>query len=90
MTAMNHHGPSIPNAKQREEWNNATGSRWLERDEKVDKQIAPFGRRAVDRGGAGAACEVEHRLAAPASYAERYPAAQGRRRNGYTIRGAGT
>lgn len=38
-----------PNAKQYEEWNNATGRRWRERHEAVDRQIAPFGRRAMDR-----------------------------------------
>jgi SAM-dependent methyltransferase len=40
---------AIPNAKQREEWNNTTGRRWLERHQAVDRQIAPFGRRAMDR-----------------------------------------
>ena len=40
---------TIPNAKQYEEWNNATGRRWLERHEAVDRQIAPFGRQAMDR-----------------------------------------
>lgn len=39
----------IPNAKQYEEWNSATGRRWLERHEAVDRQIAPFGRRAMER-----------------------------------------
>ena len=38
-----------PNAKQVEEWNSATGQRWLERHERIDRQIAPFGRRAMDR-----------------------------------------
>jgi len=38
-----------PNAKQVEEWNNVTGRRWLERHERIDRQIAPFGRRAMDR-----------------------------------------
>jgi hypothetical protein len=41
--------PELPNAKQAEEWNAATGTRWLERHERVDQQIAPFGRRAMDR-----------------------------------------
>lgn len=40
---------TIPNAKQYEEWNNATGRRWLERHEAVDRKIAPFGRGAMDR-----------------------------------------
>lgn len=40
---------TIPNAKQYEEWNSATGRRWLERHEAVDRQIASFGRRAMDR-----------------------------------------
>jgi SAM-dependent methyltransferase len=31
-----------------EEWNNATGRRWLARHEAVDRQIAPFGRCAMD------------------------------------------
>lgn len=40
---------TVPNATQYEEWNNATGRRWLERHEAVDRQIAPFGRQAMDR-----------------------------------------
>lgn len=40
---------AIPNAKQREEWNDATGARWLELHNWIDKQIAPFGYRAMDR-----------------------------------------
>jgi ubiquinone/menaquinone biosynthesis C-methylase UbiE len=40
---------TIPNAKQYEEWNSATGRRWLERHEAVDRQIVPFGRKAMDR-----------------------------------------
>jgi SAM-dependent methyltransferase len=40
---------AIPNAKQQEEWNNTTGRRWLERHQAIDRQIAPFGRRAMDR-----------------------------------------
>jgi SAM-dependent methyltransferase len=40
---------AFPNAKQHEEWNSATGRRWLERHEAVDRQIAPFGRQAMDR-----------------------------------------
>ena len=46
---MSEHAPAIPNARLREEWNNATGRRWLERHEAVDRQIAPFGRHAMDR-----------------------------------------
>jgi SAM-dependent methyltransferase len=42
-----------PNTKQSEEWNDATGRRWLERHEAVDRQIAPFGRRAMDRAEVG-------------------------------------
>jgi ubiquinone/menaquinone biosynthesis C-methylase UbiE len=38
-----------PNARQLEEWNDATGRRWLERHESVDRQIAPFGHRAMER-----------------------------------------
>jgi SAM-dependent methyltransferase len=41
--------PAVPNARLYGEWNNATGRRWLERHEAVDRQIAPFGRRAMDR-----------------------------------------
>lgn len=40
---------TTPNTKLRDEWNNATGRRWLERHEAVDRQIAPFGHRAMDR-----------------------------------------
>lgn len=40
---------SAPNAKQRDEWNEATGSRWLKRHHAIDKQIAPFGHRAMER-----------------------------------------
>lgn len=40
---------AIPNAKQSEEWNNVTGRRWLERHQAIDRQIAGFGRRAMDR-----------------------------------------
>jgi SAM-dependent methyltransferase len=40
---------TVANARQREEWNGATGSRWLERHAAMDAQIAPFGRRAMDR-----------------------------------------
>jgi SAM-dependent methyltransferase len=39
----------MPNAKLHEEWNNTTGCRWLERHEAIDRQIAPFGRRAMER-----------------------------------------
>jgi SAM-dependent methyltransferase len=39
----------VPNAKQRDEWNAIIGSRWLERHEAIDKQLAPFGRRAMER-----------------------------------------
>ena len=38
-----------PNAQQRDEWNEATGNRWLQRHEAIDKQIAPFGHRAMER-----------------------------------------
>ena len=44
---MNQSASVIPNANQYEEWNNATGRRWLERHEAVDRQIAPFGLRAM-------------------------------------------
>lgn len=46
---MTQPGSMRANAKQVEEWNNATGQRWLERHERIDRQIAPFGRRAMDR-----------------------------------------
>jgi len=46
---MTQPGSVRPNAKQVEEWNSATGRRWLERHERIDRQIAPFGRRAMDR-----------------------------------------
>jgi ubiquinone/menaquinone biosynthesis C-methylase UbiE len=45
---MNQFASAIPNANQYEEWNNATGRRWLERHEAVDRQIAPFGLRAIE------------------------------------------
>jgi ubiquinone/menaquinone biosynthesis C-methylase UbiE len=45
---MNQSASAIPNANQYEEWNNATGRRWLERHEAVDRQIAPFGLRAME------------------------------------------
>src|SRR5260370_27520239 len=47
-----------PNANQQKEWNNATGRRWLERHEAVDRQLAPFGRRAMDRADIGAGQRV--------------------------------
>src|SRR5437879_7842894 len=47
---MTHHpSPESPNARQVEEWNNTTGRRWLERHERIDRQIAPFGHGAMDR-----------------------------------------
>jgi SAM-dependent methyltransferase len=46
---MTLHTPVIANATQREKWNTETGSRWLERHAIIDQQIAPFGRRAMDR-----------------------------------------
>jgi ubiquinone/menaquinone biosynthesis C-methylase UbiE len=45
---MNQSASAIPNANQYEEWNNATGRRWLERHVAVDRQIAPFGLRAME------------------------------------------
>jgi ubiquinone/menaquinone biosynthesis C-methylase UbiE len=45
---MSQSASAIPNANQYEEWNNATGRRWLERHEAVDRQIAPFGLRAME------------------------------------------
>jgi len=47
-----------PNANQQKEWNNGTGRRWLERHEAVDRQLAPFGRRAMDRADIGAGQRV--------------------------------
>ena len=47
-----------PNANQHKEWNDATGRRWLERHEAVDRQLAPFGRRAMDRADIGASQHV--------------------------------
>lgn len=46
---MTQFASAVRNARQREEWNNATGKRWLKRHETVDRQIAPFGRQAMDR-----------------------------------------
>jgi ubiquinone/menaquinone biosynthesis C-methylase UbiE len=46
---MNQLASAIPNAQQSEEWNNATGKRWLNRHEAVDRQVAPFGLRAMER-----------------------------------------
>jgi len=46
---MTLHTPVIANATQREKWNTETGSRWLERHAIIDQQIAPFGRRTMDR-----------------------------------------
>lgn len=46
---MTQFAPAVPNAGLCGEWNNATGRRWLERHEAVDRQIAPFGRHAMDR-----------------------------------------
>lgn len=46
---MTHESSEIPNARQVEEWNNTTGRRWLERHVSIDRQIAPFGHRAMDR-----------------------------------------
>lgn len=45
---MNQLASEVTNSKQREEWNNATGRRWLDRHEAVDRQIAPFGLRAME------------------------------------------
>jgi len=45
--------PTNPNSKQRDEWNGARGSRWLERHETIDKQIAPFGHRVIDAAAIG-------------------------------------
>jgi len=49
MAAATSFETAIPNAKQREEWNDATGARWLEQHAWIDRQIAPLGRRAMDR-----------------------------------------
>ena len=49
MAETAHHAPSIVNVKQRDEWNDTEGRRWLERHERIDQQIAPLGRRAMDR-----------------------------------------
>jgi SAM-dependent methyltransferase len=46
---MNQLASAVPNVKQSEEWNNATGRRWLDRHERADRQIAPFGLRAMER-----------------------------------------
>jgi ubiquinone/menaquinone biosynthesis C-methylase UbiE len=43
----------MSNSKQRDEWNGASGSRWLDRHETIDKQIAPFGHRAMDAAAIG-------------------------------------
>ncbi len=39
----------LPNAKQIEEWNGEKGKRWLEEYERVEWQLIPFGRRAMDQ-----------------------------------------
>lgn len=36
------------NAKHSSEWNGAKAERWLKRHEALDRQIAVFGRRAMD------------------------------------------
>jgi ubiquinone/menaquinone biosynthesis C-methylase UbiE len=46
---MNQLESAVTNSKQCEEWNNATGRRWLDKHEAVDRQIAPFGFRAMER-----------------------------------------
>lgn len=46
---MNQLASAVPNSQQYEEWNNTTGRRWLDRHEAVDRQIAPFGLRAMER-----------------------------------------
>jgi SAM-dependent methyltransferase len=45
---MNQLASAIPNTKQSEEWNNATGRRWLEQHEAVDRQIAARGLRVIE------------------------------------------
>ncbi len=45
--------PTISNSKQRDEWNGESGRRWLDRHETIDKQIAPFGHRAMDAAAIG-------------------------------------
>jgi ubiquinone/menaquinone biosynthesis C-methylase UbiE len=40
---------AVPNSNQSEDWNGATGRRWLDWHEAVDRQIAPFGFRAMER-----------------------------------------
>src|SRR5215470_6604401 len=49
MIDMTLHTPAIANAMQRDKWNSETGNRWLERHALIDRQIAPFGHRAMDR-----------------------------------------
>ena len=44
-------GSALPNETQRERWNQETGTRWLERHAMINEQIAPFGHRAMERGG---------------------------------------
>ena len=46
---MAHSDAERPNVAQNAEWNGATAERWLERHEALDRQIAVFGRRAMDR-----------------------------------------
>ena len=38
-----------PNAKQIEEWNGERGACWLEQQHALERQVAPFGNRAMDR-----------------------------------------
>ena len=46
MTALAHDGP---NAEQIKYWNEISGPRWVAQQELLDAQIAPLGRRAMDR-----------------------------------------
>src|SRR5260370_784321 len=46
---MTLHTPVIANGRERERWTTETGSRWLERHAIIDQQIAPLGRRTMDR-----------------------------------------
>jgi SAM-dependent methyltransferase len=57
---MNQLASEVTNSKQHEEWNNGTGRRWLDRHDAVDRQITPFGLRAIDRADVQSGQRVLH------------------------------
>src|SRR5712691_2460294 len=50
--------PTGPNAEQIRYWNEAAGPRWVAVEQMVDTQIAPLGRRAMDRAAIAAGDRV--------------------------------